>query len=420
VRKLLSLVIVAGLGFLAGCGGSGSSTPVGVPTGGGGGGTGSGNTLPIAVDGGPVTGVIYPDGAFTSVTLCNPGTATCQTIDGILVDTGSFGLRILSSAITLTGLQALTSGSSTLFNCINFVDGSFLWGTAAVADVEMAGEKASSETVQVIADPTTFTIPTECSNNGIDEDNQAGLGANGILGIGPEPVDCGEACDPRFNGGVPPVPSPYYLCSTSCTATSVSISQQVQNPVALFPVDNNGTIVELPTLSGAAATESGSLIFGIGTQTNNQVPATAAIFALDSEDTFSVTYKGMTYNSNNGTPSFIDLGSNGLFFPDATITVCTDVTDFFCPSSLLSLSALNSETSAVTGDTSTVDFSIDNADNLFAAGNGADAAFSTLGGPNVGGGFDYGLPFFYGRNVFTSIDGATVPSGTPPAPWWAY
>ncbi|MGA7380060.1 MAG: DUF3443 family protein [Terriglobales bacterium] len=430
MRRFLSLVIVAGLAFSAGCGGGGG-TPAGVPTGGGGGGTptGSGNTLPIAVDGGPVSGIIYPDGAFTSVTLCNPGTATCQTIDGILVDTGSFGLRILSSAITLTGLQAVTSGSSTLYNCINFVDGSFLWGTAAVADVEMAGERATSETIQVIADPPQgqSAIPTECQNNGTDEDfltgpNGTGLGAQGILGIGPEPVDCGEACDPSFNGNVPPVPSPYYLCTSSfaCSATSVSISQQVQNPVALFPVDNNGTIVELPTLSGAAASQTGSLIFGIGTETNNQVPATASIFALDSEDTFSVTYKGVTYNSTFSTPSFIDLGSNGLFFPDATITVCTDVTDFYCPASLLSLSAVNSETVAVTGDTSSVDFSIDNADNLFAEGNGADAAFSTLGGPNTGGGFDYGLPFFYGRNVFTSIDGGVVPSGTPPAPWWAY
>ncbi|MGO9124757.1 MAG: DUF3443 family protein [Terriglobales bacterium] len=416
MRRFLSLVIVVSLGFLAGCGGSSSSasTPVGVPTGGG-----SGNTLPIAVDGGPqAPNILYPNGAFASVTICNPGTTTCQTIDGILVDTGSFGLRILASEITLTGLETLTSGNSTLYNCINFADGSYLWGTAAVADVEMAGEKASSETIQAIADPTAFSIPTECSNGGTDEDNLAGLGANGILGIGPEPVDCGEACDPSFNGGVPPVPDPYYLCSTSCTATSVSISQQVQNPVALFTTDNNGTIVELPALTGAAASETGSLIFGIGTETNNQLPASALIFALDQAngDTFSTTYKGQLLAD-----SFIDLGSNGLFFPDATIPLCAAPdASFYCPASLLSLSAVNTETVSVTGATSTVDFSIDNADNLFAEGTGADVAFSTLGGPNAGG-FDYGLPFFYGRNVFTSIDGATnLPSGTPAAPWWAY
>ncbi|HTA23405.1 MAG TPA: DUF3443 family protein [Terriglobales bacterium] len=412
MRTFLLLISVVSLGLLAGCGsGSGGSTPKGVPTG------GTANVQPIAVDGGPVAGAIYPNGAFTTVTICNPGTTTCQAIDGILVDTGSFGLRILSSAITLSGLQTLTSGNSILYNCINFADSSYLWGTAEVADVQMANELASSATIQVIADPTGFTIPTDCSNGGIDEDNQAALGTNGILGVGPEPVDCGLACDPNGGNQFPPTPF-YYLCSsgTTCTPSFVTVAQQVVNPVALFATDNNGVILQLPALSGAAATESGSLIFGIGTQTNNQV-GSATIFTLDSEDTFSVTYKGVTYNSSNNTPSFIDSGSNGFFFPDTTIPVCTDVTSFYCPSSLLSESAVNLGTNSATN---TVNFSIDNADNLFAEGGGADAAYSTLGGPNTGGGFDYGLPFFYGRSVFTSIDGQAVPSSTPAAPWWAY
>jgi hypothetical protein len=411
VRTFLLLISVVSLGLLAGCGSSGGGTPKGVPTG------GTGNTQPIAVDGGPVANAIYPNGAFTSVTICNHGTTTCQTVDGILVDTGSFGLRILSSAITLTGLQTLTSGNSTLYNCINFADGSFLWGAAEVADVQMASELASSATIQVIADPTGFTIPTNCSNGGIDEDNQAALGTNGILGVGPEPLDCGLACDPNGGNQFPPEPF-YYLCSsgTTCTPQFVTLAQQVVNPVALFATDNNGVILQLPALSGAAATETGSLIFGIGTQANNKV-GSATIFTLDSQDTFSVTYKGVTYNSANGTPSFIDSGSNALFFPDITILTCGDFTDFYCPKGLLSESAVNLGTNSATG---TVNFSIDNADNLFAEGGGADAAFSTLGGPNTGGGFDYGLPFFYGRSVFTSIDGQGVPSGTPAAPWWAY
>jgi hypothetical protein len=66
-----------------------------------------------------------------------------------------------------------------------------------------------------------------------------------------------------------------------------------------------------------------------------------------------------------------------------------------------------------------VSFGIDNADNLFNNNPTADA-FSTLGGTNDSGSFDWGLPFFYGRSVFTSIRGQTTPSGTPPAPWWAY
>jgi hypothetical protein len=376
-----------------------------------------GNVLPIAVDGGPVSGQIYPNGAFTSVTICNPGTTTCQTIGGILVDTGSFGLRILASQIALTGLQPLTSGGTPIYNCIQFIDSSYLWGAAEVADVEMAGEKASSETIQVIEDPAanTFTIAPNCSMGDtlFDDDSQSALGANGIVGIGTEPVDCGGACDPNFDGNDPAQPF-YYACSTTCTPVSVLISQQVANPVALFTTDNNGTIVELPQLSGAAATEAGSLIFGIGTETNNQV-GSATIFTLNSDGNFLTTFNSTPYDE-----SFIDLGSNAYFFPDSSIPTCPGgESSFFCPTSLLNLSALNA---GANGATNTVDFSIDNAENLFNEGGGADAAFSTLGGPNVGpgAGFDWGLPFFYGKNVFTSIDGQTVPAGTPPAPWWAY
>jgi hypothetical protein len=35
-------------------------------------------------------------------------------------------------------------------------------------------------------------------------------------------------------------------------------------------------------------------------------------------------------------------------------------------------------------------------------------------------GFDWGLPFFYGRTVFTGIDGVPPPVGVPAGPFWAY
>ena len=56
------------------------------------------NVQAITVNAGPSGNTA--NGAFTSVTVCTPGRSTCQTIDGILVDTGSSGLRILSSALT--------------------------------------------------------------------------------------------------------------------------------------------------------------------------------------------------------------------------------------------------------------------------------------------------------------------------------
>jgi hypothetical protein len=36
-----------------------------------------------------------------------------------------------------------------------------------------------------------------------------------------------------------------------------------------------------------------------------------------------------------------------------------------------------------------------------------------VGGPNPGA-FDWGLPFFFGRQVFTAIEGASTPGGSGP------
>src|SRR5208337_1949151 len=57
----------------------------------------TGNVQPIVVDAGP-PGVGTVNEAFVTVTVCLPNTSTCQNIDHVLVDTGSSGLRLLSSA----------------------------------------------------------------------------------------------------------------------------------------------------------------------------------------------------------------------------------------------------------------------------------------------------------------------------------
>ena len=61
----------------------------------------------------------------------------------------------------------------------------------------------------------------------------------------------------------------------------------------------------------------------------------------------------------------------------------------------------------------TVNFSIANALALFA--NQDNVAFANVGGTSaLSGYFDWGLPFYFGRNVFTSIEGQTTPVGTGP------
>jgi hypothetical protein len=386
------------------------------------------NVVPISVNGGPLTTAnppsIYANGVFVSVQICAP-TGACQTIPDVLVDTGSVGFRVLASQLNsqvMTGLQPFTDGSgNTLYNCIQFADNSFLWGTVAPATIVLGGETAPSTSIQVIATPN-FNIPSGCT--GTNEDTQQSLSANGILGVGAEPFDCGLACDQVANPNGP-IPLVYYFCSSggTCNATYVPCGQlcegqsapdyQVTNPVFNFPTDNNGVIVELPAVNDVAPTVNGSLIFGIGTQSNNALPSTATVLNLDTSDSFTTNFA-----SQSLTGSFIDSGSNGLFFPDPALagSICpgTDST-WYCPTSTLTgLSATN--VGATGSPSSTVTFSVDNFETVTAA-NPSDAAFSNLAGPNTTG-FDWGLPFFYGRNVFTGIDGTTV--GTTPTPFFAY
>jgi hypothetical protein len=69
------------------------------------------------------------------------------------------------------------------------------------------------------------------------------------------------------------------------------------------------------------------------------------------------------------------------------------------------------------GTSGTVTFIVGNGDTLVSSGN---FAFSNLGGPGGGrtSGFLFGIPFFYGRVVYTAINGASTPGGT--GPYFAY
>jgi hypothetical protein len=385
------------------------------------------NVAALTVDSGPAASTNpAANTAYVSVTICVPGTQNCQTVDHIEVDTGSSGLRILQSAIPGLPLQSLIDGSGgTIYNCVQFLDTSYLWGPVQQADIRIGGEVAGSANIQTISSSNSG-IPTACTNGGtINENTPQLLEANGILGVGLEPTDCFaqglvNLCDGSVQS---PLPAYFDCPSSGCVSTDVQIaigaSNQVTNPVALIGADSNGVIIQFPGVASADATLSGSLIFGINTAAGNNDLGTATAFPL-SNDSFTTDYSGQTLNQ-----SFIDSGSNALFFP-STIAACTD-NPFYCPASLSAQSATN--VGAGGSPTSVVPFNVDNADSLFTNDAG-DAAFGTLAGPqgtantctSSGTGscsFDWGLPFFYGRTVFTAIDGATVTNvGT--GPFWAY
>ena len=396
-RIAFMLAVSVALWSAAGCGGS-SGPHVNTIT------SSGSNVQAITVNSGPNGN--YANGAFTSVTVCAPGTSTCQTIDGILVDTGSSGLRILSSALTVSLSQQKASDGNPVVECLPFVSG-FTWGPVQTADVQISGEKASAVPIQVIS-AMDFPVPTSCSDQGTPENTLADLGANGLLGVGNFAQDCGGACT-TIGGSNPGL---YYECPGSgCVVVAEALAQQVQNPVALFPTDNNGVILELPAVTGPENSITGSMVFGIGTQSNNGLNG-AVVYALNEFGDITTSFNNQSYNQ-----SFLDSGSNGLYFLTSKIsgiTACTDATYFYCPTGTQNLSATNQGSNGASGQ---VSFSVANADNLFHS-NPADSVFGELAGPNSLAGFDWGLPFFYGRNVYTAIEGKDTPGGT--GPYWAF
>jgi len=350
------------------------------------------------------------------------GTSSCVSVSGVLVDTGSVGLRLLKSAVSSIALaQSKATSGDPLVECYPFV-ASYIWGPVETADIQIAGETASGASVMLIDDSTTptFSVPTSCSSYGgaslASANSISDLGANGILGIGSAKQDCGSYCEQAASSQTDSsgeFVGLYYDCasSSSCTGTAESLASQVPHPVSRFSKDNNGTAISLPSVaSSGAQSVTGALYFGIGTESNNAMPSSAAVLLLDSTYEAYIT---TTLNNATNSYSYVDSGSNALFFVDSSISTCSNTasdpygSDWFCPSNTLSLSATNTGASGSSGS-STVSFSVANANTLFSNDSGLDSAFSNLGGPGSTGTFDWGLPFFYGRSVYNAIEGNSI------------
>ncbi|GAC1415723.1 MAG: DUF3443 domain-containing protein [Burkholderiaceae bacterium] len=365
--------------------------------------SGLSNVQDLSVEAGPANGVNL---LYTSVTVCAPGdSASCKVIDHVLVDTGSTGLRVFSSLLpsSLKLLQQPAGNGAALVECTQFADG-FSWGPIKVVDLKLGGEMVHGLPIQVIADPNFATVPSDCSSSGPSENTVRAFGSNGVLGIGNFLNDCGDGCAQRAIGGM------YYACTAgSCVSTVVPVSQQVKHPVSLLTQDNNGVLIRLPAVpSPGASALAGTLIFGIGTQTNNGLGA-ARVYGLNPRNgTLSVSINGTTYAN-----SFVDSGSNGYFFPFAGVPQCTS--GFYCPASPLQIAAVVQGTN---GNNAALAFTIDNADKLLNDNSGF-RVLPTLGGSAFGAQtVDLGLPFFFGRSVYTAIEGMSTPGG--PGPFVAF
>src|SRR5262249_17889282 len=101
--KLCNLVLILKLLLVVGCGNNdnGPTYPTGLP---------NGPTLPpltgpnvltMTVNGSTCAANSYFNKPCVSIQVCTPGTSTCQTINDVLVDSGSVGLRIFKSILTV-------------------------------------------------------------------------------------------------------------------------------------------------------------------------------------------------------------------------------------------------------------------------------------------------------------------------------
>jgi len=400
MKKLIA-VLAFGLA-LAGCGGGG----------GGAGGAVSqissqnlaANSVNVTVD----SKFGFVNAPYVTLTICAPGTGKCATIDHVLVDTASVGLRLLRSAVPASlGLADAKDSAqgNTMAECAEFAAG-VAWGPISKVDLKIAGETAPSLPIQIV-DDSFASVPADCSSAGPDmaAKGAASFGGNGLIGLNVIRHDCQTSCQS-------PAASIYYDCAgANCTGVAVPLAEQLPNPVIQFVTDNNGVTLNFPAVGeGGQSTVSGTMTFGINTQGNNILPSTA--------QQMTTTVFGEVTASFNGLPmpGFVDSGSSAYFIVDPSIGQCPSSFSslpWFCPTAPATLSAsLQSESGATLG----VSFTLFNTESEL--GNGLNAAHEGIG-QNLGlfgaGELDLGMPFIYGKRITFGIQGSDdFSSGTQP------
>jgi len=374
------------------------------------------NVATITVDTGPAAATGAVNRPYVTVHVCAAGSSThCASIDHVLVDTGSWGLRLVRSTLTAAAVTLGTESDSqgnTIEECASFASGQ-TWGPVALADVTLAGETAAKIPVQILDDTQSGAAPPATCGSAALINRVTDWSANGVLGIGVFAEDCGMACA----GGGTPLPV-YYGCNATgtCTAENVALTAQVRNPVWAFTTDNNGLIVSMPPLQNANGDPAaqGQLIFGLATQADNALPVSGlTLLGADASGDFQTTYNG----ASASVPALIDSGTNDYYFDDPTLAVCTSIAwvGYYCPANApLVRSAINASavqtTASVSGPANTVTFPLSDPDNFVANA----AAYGGLAGGAGASHFRWGMPFFYGRPVYIGFEARSVTSFTGP------
>lgn len=375
------------------------------------------NSMTLTVDAGPAAGSGGINHGYVTVKICKSGSSTCASIDHVLLDTASWGLRLVGSVLAANSValsEETDSSNRTIEECVTFGGGQ-TWGPVALADVTLAGETAMKLPVQIMDDTgASAPPPTTCGANGTLINSVSGFNANGVLGVGVFVQDCGSACV----SAATPLPV-YYGCTAGsagvCTAENVALDAQVTNPVAMFAADSNGVIVNLPNLQNANGDTSvqGFLLFGIDTQSDNSLPTTGlTVLGTNASGDFTATYNGGTAVL----PSWIDSGADAYDFDDPSIATCPGpaFVGYYCPATApLPLFAVNTGVGS-NNASSTVQFALADPRSFVTGA----VAFIDLGGGGGSTTFIWGMPYFYGRPIYVGIEGRAT--GSYIGPYFAY
>jgi Protein of unknown function (DUF3443) len=440
--------LLFGVTLIAGCGGGGSS--------GGGGGQQQTfhNVAAISVDG------QYNsfNSVFITVQICPHGSSSnCVTVDHVSIDTGSIGLRVLASSLNtlnanfLTNTPMVTATASTnatitgpLAECEQF-GGGYTWGSVRNVDISIAGtnETASNVPMQVIGDlgdsqPTCASqsvtgFQLTGSTNGVANAlTNTNLGGNGLIGVSLYQWDC-LGC---VNQAEPPEGTPatdnlaYAVCpdttGNGCVPTTATLAQQVANPIPSFATDNNGFIMNMDAITstaGSSTAVTGTMTFGIGTQSNNAV-GSATTYDADPDTEPGVIQTTWPVGGTQYDGLF-DSGSSAYYFTNTTnpaIALCGTTApnnQIYCPGgptavansagTTLNLSAVIQDAAGDASPSSTVNFSITNP---LANYSNTTIAADNIGGTVVFSYFIWGMPYFYGHKLYFGIAGITQTPGT--------
>jgi hypothetical protein len=404
------------------------------------------NNLLVSVEDGPRGFQLAPNAniLYATVTVCSPVDGKCVDIDHVQLDTGSVGLRVLASKVKTLNLPPVEIAASPAVNaweCFPFVIGG-LWGANAKAVVTLGRQTTGVLAVQLIEDDPAAALqpPADCLAAADQHilSSAGALGSNGILGIGSTNLDCGQVC---LDGSYAASNSfvQYYGCpagaasTADCSTTAkVAANLQVSNPVSALQNSayRGGVVLVMPAVSEpGAVSAAGELILGVDSTTgsatlsNNTVSAGVQKVLLGVDPVQIDAYLNIstelarpsgvqTYAS-----SYLDTGTNGLFFADARtpLPLCSGST-WYCPTGALSLDAVLSDGGNTGHNAVALRFQIGNAEALFSTSN---TAFGSIAGTAPGGStaFAWGMPFFYGRRVYMSIWDIT---GPVVAPWYAW